>query len=69
MNANEWQPMKTAPRNATDVRLKLKNGETVIGHWASDLSGEDQPPFEGWFEKKPHLNCFTEVKPFAWRSI
>lgn len=43
-----WQPIETAPKNATDVRLKNADGEKV-GHYAEDLSGSEQPPFQGWF--------------------
>jgi hypothetical protein len=45
-----WLPMKDAPRNATDVRVKLADGTIhERAHWAEDLSGSDQPPFTGWF--------------------
>lgn len=50
MNDAEWQPMSTAPKNATDVRVRMADGKVIDrAHWACDLSGEDQPPFRGWF--------------------
>ena len=47
---NTWQPISTAPRNASKFRAKMKDGtihEDV--HWACDLSGDEQPPFKGFF--------------------
>jgi hypothetical protein len=47
-----WQPIETAPKGR-DVVVLTKNRAGchgyLIAHWASDLSGEEQPPFEGWF--------------------
>lgn len=62
-----WQPMSSAPRNATWVELRGKDGLVERAHWASDLSGEDQPPFEGWF--KESTKCFVGInfEPVAWR--
>lgn len=45
----QWQPISTAPKDATWIRLLLKSGEEVKGHWAQDYSGENQAPFDGWF--------------------
>lgn len=41
-------------------------------HWASDLSGEDQPPFEGWFRPVKDSDGRTSYyayigEPVAWR--
>lgn len=48
--AIEWRPIETAPRDATEVRVRLRDGRVVDrAHWACDLSGEKQPPFRGWF--------------------
>jgi hypothetical protein len=71
--ALEWKPMDNAPRNATDILL-LVHPETGydycrVGHWAEDMSGSEQPPFRGWFERAPH--GFTELSgtPTAWMAI
>ncbi|MFA4971809.1 MAG: FYVE zinc finger domain-containing protein [bacterium] len=48
--ATTWNPMATAPRTAQNVRVMMSDGTVhEEAHWASDKSGEDQPPFEGWF--------------------
>jgi hypothetical protein len=47
-----WQPIETAPKGR-DIVVLTKNRAGchgyLIAHYASDLSGEEQPPFEGWF--------------------
>jgi hypothetical protein len=46
----EWQFISNAPRNATSVRVRMKDGTIhPCAHWAQDLSGEEQPSFSGWF--------------------
>jgi hypothetical protein len=64
--SDEWRSMKTAPHNASWVDVKMPDGTVQRAHWASDLSGDDQPPFEGWFK-----NCGTYYgvipDPVAWR--
>lgn len=68
IGSEAWQPMASAPRNATWVQVKMKTGETMEAHWASDLSGEDQPPFEGWFTHGGE-NYFRWIPdPIAWRA-
>lgn len=68
-NRRPWRDLASAPKNATDVELCLsfKSGEKCIGHWAEDLSGDEQPPFRGWFTKCG--SGFTGVKPIAWRPL
>lgn len=46
---DDWRTMATAPKNATSVRVKMKDGTVhEDAHWAQG-GGEDQPPFIGWF--------------------
>lgn len=45
-----WRSMDRAPKNCEEVQLLMKDGRVVRNaHWAEDLSGEEQPPFIGWF--------------------
>lgn len=47
---DDWKPILTAPRNATHLRVMMYDGTIhEDAHWACDLSGEEQPPFRGWF--------------------
>lgn len=46
--SNEWQPMSTAPRNATEIEVST-DLRSVVAHWAEG-DGENVPPFRGWFE-------------------
>lgn len=44
--------MASAPKNASWVILWYQDGislKPVAAHYAQDLSGEEQPPFQGWF--------------------
>jgi hypothetical protein len=72
--ASEWQPIDTAQKKAVNVILKIpKDGypgyRECIGHWAQDLSGEEQPPFRGWFYDTGY--GFVEVTPTPthWRPL
>lgn len=78
--AEGWQPAATAPQTATWVQLgyaekNAREAAIVVAHWASDMSGEEQPPFEGWFRHnlgdRGHSYGFVEApKGFlAWRPL
>lgn len=47
------RPIERAPKNATWIIVwTSRNGITAnptAVHWAQDLSGEEQPPYQGWF--------------------
>lgn len=59
-----WLPIATGPQNATWVLVKMADGDVRRAHWASDLSGSEQPPFQGWFVKRP--GGFESIDPVAW---
>lgn len=64
----DWLPIHLAPKNATWIEVELPNHQIEIVHWASDLSGEEQPPFEGWFKKMD--SYYSQVpNPIAWRPL
>lgn len=63
-----WKHLKDEPNSARDIEILLESGEVVIGHHARDLSGENQPPFEGYFQKAGlSFTLVTNAK--AWREI
>lgn len=72
---SEWQPIETAPKNATEVLLLVRrhNGwptmMRVVGHWAQDLSGSEQPAFSGWFRDTGF--GFSEItqEPTHWAPL
>lgn len=66
---DDWQPINTAPKNAKRIEVMMSDGTIHKDcHYACDLSGECQPPFEGWFV--PRGNGFAEVEtPSKWRPI
>lgn len=66
MSDKEWRSMDSAPHNATWVKVKMADGRVLRAHWASDLSGEEQPPFRGWFVSAGSYMRGIE-NPIAWR--
>jgi len=61
--------MDRAPKDGTWVQVKIEETQLIYrAHWAEDLSGEDQPPFRGWFQDAG--KHFSEIPtPYAWRPI
>lgn len=71
---DNWQPMSSAPKNAKEIEVKMRDGQVLTAHWAQDLSGEDQPPFIGWFtaakDSRGKTSRFREIEtPIAWRPV
>jgi predicted RNase H-like HicB family nuclease len=64
-----WQPIATAPKDTTLVRVKMKDGSIhQMAHWAEDLSGSAQPPFSGWFIETRY--AFSHIgEPEFWMPI
>lgn len=66
-----WQGMGDAPKGRT-VEVKLASGERLYAHFAQDLSGEEQPPFSGWFKQRskthPEYGFVQIDEPIAWRE-
>lgn len=71
MRRRPWQPMETAPKGKT-VKVKPQSGKVLEAHYAQDLSGEDQPPFKGWFTKRskthPEYGYVQIDTPIAWKA-
>lgn len=70
----EWQPIEIAPKRAKELILKVpyksKPGyRRVIGHWASNLSGEEQPPFQGWFYDDGYGYSEISPAPTGWMRL
>ncbi len=62
-----WRNMDTAPQDATTVEVMLPDFKTEEAHWACDLSGEEQPPFRGWFAKRG--THYSQVYPMRWKPL
>jgi hypothetical protein len=67
-----WKPISDY-KGYGEVLVALPDGTIQLAHWASDLSGSDQPPFEGWFEKVFNdsgniLYCRGIETPIAWKD-
>jgi hypothetical protein len=63
--------MKLAPTSGPVVWVlgQLADGSEVRMHFACDLSGEEQPPFKGWFQRigEGPSSYMTGVIPLRWR--
>lgn len=72
---SEWKPMSTAPKEATEIRVRMADGAVIErAHWACDLSGEDQPAFRGWFQpvvgSDGRVLHYAQIgEPVGWSEI
>lgn len=64
-----WSQMNCAPEDATWVEVETTDGTICAAHWASDLSGEDQSPFQGWFTGEGRNGPFRQIHPIHWRLL
>lgn len=66
-----WSAMDCAPKDGTKFLAELERPDGSIAevevHWGQDLSGEEQPPFAGWFERTG--DHFSECFPLRWRKL
>jgi hypothetical protein len=66
--------MECAPKNSRWIEIETSDGKVHRAHYACDLSGEEQPPFEGFFvavvSDRGKTLYFKEVpgKPVRWRE-
>lgn len=67
LSALGWMPMNLAPKTAKWITVQDQDGQEKRAHWASDLSGEEQPPFEGWFTESGRE--FVQIFPIQWRPL
>jgi len=61
-----WNPMASAPMRSQHIRVVCRDGTVhEDAHWTSDLSGEEQPAFQGWFI--PCGGHFAQIEePVGW---
>lgn len=63
----DWKDIATGPKTAKLVMLLLPDGTEKEGHWACDLSGEEQPAFRGWFTRCGGSPDYYQIYPTHWR--
>lgn len=57
MNREGWEHAPAEDWSGNHYEAVDENGRLYPDvHWACDLSGEDQPPFKGWFRPVCHIN-------------
>lgn len=65
-----WLPMMSAPKPCVEILVIDTKGKVYTSHYASDLTGEDQPAFQGWFYKPyPKSDTYYEVIPVGWKPL
>jgi hypothetical protein len=72
MADNEWQPIKTAPRDGTRVWLFDPDTEECVGSYASTDLPQNHPDYwEGWVYAEEILinHCATDPVPTHWMPI
>lgn len=73
MITHEWLDLDDAPQDSRWIVGQLADGSQVRMHYASDLSGSEQPPFAGFFkavvDRDGRIVRFDEVNPRRWRPL
>ncbi|ACK82503.1 hypothetical protein [Methylorubrum extorquens] len=72
-----WQDISTAEKKSrpsiiveTEVTAHGRTDKVeFIAHWAEDLSGEEQPPFRGWFYATGYGFAQLPGVPKRWRPL
>lgn len=62
-----WRPIESAPKDASWFLGRLKDGDVRRVHYASDLSGSEQPAFQGFFYSTG--NSMVECYPRHWMPL
>ncbi|WP_018184673.1 hypothetical protein [Kaistia granuli] len=68
------RPMSEARKHGKEVVVATSNraglNGYLIAHWASDMSGSEQPPFEGWFYWTGHgFREIPEADLLGWCEL
>lgn len=63
-----WQPVTTEQHHGKWLGVMMADGEIVRAHWAQDMSGEEQPPYRGWFERFGTFMREVDA-PILWKAI
>lgn len=70
---NDWCPISAPYPRGKDLEVELPDHSVCVAHWASDLSGEEQPPYQGWFTAETgggRRVCYRQIpRPIAWRLL
>lgn len=65
-----WDPMSNAPASTREIRGRDASGKLLEPmHFACDLSGEEQPAFQGWFVPSTGGRGFYQVRPVEWQPL
>jgi desulfoferrodoxin (superoxide reductase-like protein) len=63
-----WQHVTTEQHNGKWLDVMMSNGEIIRAHWAQDMSGEEQPPYRGWYREMGSIMGPID-DPILWRAV
>lgn len=62
-----WQSVTADQHHGKWLDVMMPDGAIIRAHWAQDMSGEEQPPFRGWFRKVGSF--MAEIgEPILWKA-
>ena len=58
----DWQPIDTAPRDGTVIRVRTKGERVLLASWQSGLVDELENECGGWFaeDEATQPSCWTD---------
>lgn len=65
--SENWQELESAPKDCSLIEGLTSKGEIKEVHYACDLSGEEQPSFQGFFEKSN--DQYFQINIIKWRPL
>lgn len=61
-----WQEVTNEQHNGKWMDVMLADGTVIRAHWAQNTSGEEQPPYRGWFKRVG--NYMAQIDdPILWK--
>lgn len=69
MTESAWQPIETAPRNATWIKVRLADATEVEAHFASGDGDGLMPSYHGWFVRRGDYFGECHPDPTHWQPL
>lgn len=69
MTESAWEPIETAPRNATWIKVRLADATVVEAHFASGDGDGLMPSYHGWFVWRGYYFGECHPDPTHWQPL